>query len=517
MAVDIPGNKPKVEIPAVRQDPIPNLAYVQKALNHLDGAMAIINSEGKIIFINSHNEVCQSLLSTKLAIGNSIFENIPEEWRSMGMMMMNDAATSGLPVSIDLQRNGPHQTKLFFELTCKVLPEDENASRMFLIQAHEITARKILQKKLESAGSEMSTLIENANAIIIATDSRDHITEWNKAASEITGYERHEALMQKLHTLIIDNIDPLQSTSSIQGLLEGRSLSNFEIPVKAKDGRQLTFLINGAPKLNVTGQVIGVLIVGQDITELISYRKSLEDKVEERTQELNDSYQEIKLQKKLVDEAHKKSDQLLLNILPGSVAAELKEKGHVIPRHYKLTSILFADMAGFAEMSTQLAPDVVIYELNYIFTGFDMILERHNMEKIKTIGDGYLAVGGLPVENETNATDAVSAALEIIYFTERVRRENQKSGRPAWEVRVGIHTGELVAGVIGKNKFVYDVWGSSVNTASRMEAAGHAGKINISQSTYELVNNEFECTFRGEVQVKSLGRVKMYFVNGRKS
>ena len=236
MAVDVPGSNPKVEIPASSHHSIPNLEYLQAALNHLDGAMAIINREGKIIFINSNNEVSQSLLNTKAIVGKSIFESIPEEWRPMGTLMMSNAESSGLPVSIDLQREGPRQTRLFFELTCKVLPEEyEGSPRMFLIEAHEITARKIFEKKLESTGTEMSTLIENANAIIIATDSHDHITEWNKAAADITGYARHEALMQKLHTLIYDNTDPLHTTSSIQPLLEGRSLSNFELPVKAKE------------------------------------------------------------------------------------------------------------------------------------------------------------------------------------------------------------------------------------------------------------------------------------------
>jgi class 3 adenylate cyclase len=158
----------------------------------------------------------------------------------------------------------------------------------------------------------------------------------------------------------------------------------------------------------------------------------------------------------------------------------------------------------------------MVDELNTLFVGFDEILERNNMEKIKTIGDGYMAAGGLPVQNGTNPVDAVKSGLEMVEFVKKVKEANEKAGKPVWDLRIGIHTGDLIAGVIGKSKFVYDIWGISVNTASRMESAGEPGKVNISGITYQLVKDKFNCLRRGNIEVKNMGKMDMYFVEGPK-
>jgi DNA-binding response OmpR family regulator len=248
-----------------------------------------------------------------------------------------------------------------------------------------------------------------------------------------------------------------------------------------------------------------------DLTEARRKLETTIQQMEITNKLLKQSGEEMSRQKTIIEQEKKKADSLLLNVLPESVAKELKETGHVLPCHFPIATVLFADLAGFSKISKGLSPKDLVDELNYLFVGFDLILENNNLEKIKTIGDGYMAAGGLPIPNNSNPVDAVKAGLEMIQFVKRIKRENEKSGKPPWEVRVGIHTGDLIAGIIGKNKFVYDVWGSTVNAASRMESAGELGKVNISGITYQLVKDKFKCTYRGNIEVKNMGKMDLYF------
>lgn len=211
-----------------------------------------------------------------------------------------------------------------------------------------------------------------------------------------------------------------------------------------------------------------------------------------------------------------KSEKLLLNILPADVASELKEKGATEPVLYEGVSVMFTDFKGFTKIAEILSPRELIQDLDACFVQFDKITERYNLEKLKTIGDSYMCAGGIPKRNKTHAIDCVLAALEIQAFMNLMKQIKEEQGLPYWELRLGIHSGPLVAGVIGERKFAYDVWGDTVNTASRMESSGTTGKINISGSTYELIKNVFDCEFRGYVSAKNKGDVAMYYVNGLK-
>jgi class 3 adenylate cyclase len=221
---------------------------------------------------------------------------------------------------------------------------------------------------------------------------------------------------------------------------------------------------------------------------------------------------EIEKQKSEIEKEKAKSDELLLNILPESTAQELKEKGFATPQRYDMVSVLFTDFKGFTSLSEQLSPEELVQELDTCFLAFDEILEKHNLEKIKTIGDAYMCAGGLPKANVTNPIDAVRAALDIQAFMETFKRERVADNRPFFEARVGVHTGAVVAGVIGKKKFAYDIWGDAVNIASRMESSGEVGKVNISGTTYEIVREHFNTTYRGKIAAKNKGEVDMYFV-----
>jgi class 3 adenylate cyclase len=208
-----------------------------------------------------------------------------------------------------------------------------------------------------------------------------------------------------------------------------------------------------------------------------------------------------------------KSESLLLNILPKSVADELKTKGKASVKHYEMASVIFTDFKGFTAFAEKMTPTELVGELEKCFTAFDEIMTRHGLEKIKTIGDAYMGVGGVPEANKDNPINVVLAGLDIQRFMEDRKVKHQEEGGDYWDLRLGINSGELIAGVIGKSKFAYDVWGDTVNTASRMESSGEISKVNISGNTYELVKDFFECTHRGKINAKNKGEVDMYFVD----
>lgn len=215
-----------------------------------------------------------------------------------------------------------------------------------------------------------------------------------------------------------------------------------------------------------------------------------------------------------LNQERRKSDRLLRSVLPEVIADELKQTDRVQPVDYENASVLFTDFVGFTQIAESFTPQQLIEELDSCFGEFDRIAKKHNLEKIKTIGDAYMAVGGVPIANKTHSVDCVLAALEIVQLVSELREREMLRSRPYWEIRIGIHSGDLIAGVVGREKFSYDVWGDTVNTASRLESSGVAGRINISGATYELVKDFFDCEFRGKIAAKNKGEIDMYFVNG---
>lgn len=217
-------------------------------------------------------------------------------------------------------------------------------------------------------------------------------------------------------------------------------------------------------------------------------------------------------QRNRISKEKKRSDELLLNILPEEVAEELKAKGEADAVQIDQATVLFTDFKGFTAMSESLSPKELVRDLNECFSAFDRITEKYGIEKIKTIGDSYMAAGGLPTPNSTHAADVVRAALEMRDFIAAGKSKKLSAGQPYFEVRIGVHTGPVVAGIVGVKKFQYDIWGDTVNTASRMESSGEAGKVNVSSTTYALVKDHFTCSHRGKISAKGKGEVDMYFV-----
>jgi adenylate cyclase len=207
------------------------------------------------------------------------------------------------------------------------------------------------------------------------------------------------------------------------------------------------------------------------------------------------------------------SDKLLLNILPPSIAAELKANDRVQSRFFDSATVILIDFTGFTRLVETMEPASVIDQLDQYFTRFDDIMASHRLEKLKTIGDAYLAVGGVPEPNRSHAVDAALAALQIIDHLAKLNRQREKLHLPAWQVRIGINTGPVIAGVVGKHKFTYDIWGNTVNITQRVEAAGIPGRISIAESTWQHIKTRFETDARGAVEVKHQGLVNMYYLN----
>lgn len=272
-------------------------------------------------------------------------------------------------------------------------------------------------------------------------------------------------------------------TNNIRMTLDERKQTILQIELGG-----LFFEVNSSPFSNTEEELIGAVVLLFDITENVKA-------------------------KELIQKEKEKSDSLLLNILPEPVARELKENGFVKPTLFESVTVLFTDFKGFTKIATKLSPTELLEKLDLIFLQFDQICERRGIEKLKTIGDAYMCVGGLPVSNLSHPVDTCLAAIEMQNFMKETKLIMESiSGEEFWDMRLGIHTGTVVAGVIGKTKFAYDVWGDAVNTASRMESNGEIGMINISSATYERVKDFFVCEYRGKIEAKNKGVIDMYFL-----
>jgi class 3 adenylate cyclase/Tfp pilus assembly protein PilF len=211
----------------------------------------------------------------------------------------------------------------------------------------------------------------------------------------------------------------------------------------------------------------------------------------------------------------RRSDELLLNILPYETAQELKQKGQAETKNFDSVTVLFTDFKGFTTISEMLTPKELITEIDTCFKGIDRIMDKYGIEKIKTIGDAYMAAGGLPKENVSHPMDVVMAAEEILTFMDKLKQERIRKNSPYFEIRIGIHTGPVIAGIVGIKKFSYDIWGDTVNTASRMESSGEINRINLSGATHELIKDHYACEYRGKVEAKNKGKIDMYFLEKR--
>lgn len=232
------------------------------------------------------------------------------------------------------------------------------------------------------------------------------------------------------------------------------------------------------------------------------------EQLEEQKYKMAEANVTLLEQKEIIEEERHRSEKLLQNILPVKVADQLKENGKTEPENFEDVTVFFSDLVDFTKTSANLQPKELIEELNDLFTVFDHIMENNHCERIKTIGDAYLCVCGMPEANEQHAENIVKSALEIVRY---LKKRNQKA-KHKWSIRIGIHTGKVVGGVVGIKKYIYDVFGDTINMASRMESHSEPMRVNISDTTYKLISDKFNCDGRGPLPVKGKGLYRMYYV-----
>jgi class 3 adenylate cyclase len=287
--------------------------------------------------------------------------------------------------------------------------------------------------------------------------------------------------------------------------LKAESIARKLEVLKEKEAKEFQQYINYL----VLAGLFSVLVFAYFIFRSRQKEKKAKEAIAEQKEEILQMNEELNTTLQVVEEERQKSDKLLLNILPTEVASELKETGKTEVKYFEKVTVLFADVKGFSALATKISPHALITELNATFSKMDEISLRFGLERIKTIGDCYMACGGLPHSNKTHPFDAILTAIHIQHWMNEEREKNPNF----WQVRLGLHTGEAVAGVIGKTKFAYDIWGSTVNLASRMESGGEVGKVNVTEQTFEIVKDYFEGSFKEEIEAKNIGKVRAYFIN----
>ena len=342
------------------------------------------------------------------------------------------------------------------------------------------------------------TALSGEEGMKILTENDIHIVVTDQRMPKMTGVQflQHIPSNQDNIRIILTGFSDMESV--IEAINTGKV---YRYITKPWDKDELKITIDNA---------IETIMLRRDnkhlILELQEYNEQLEERVNQRTKE-------IEKQKEIIEEAKAQSDSLLLNILPSEIAEELKKFGKSFARKHDQVSVLFSDIKGFTSIAEHLSPEKLVSQLDDIFGAFDNIIAKYGMEKIKTIGDAYMCASGLPQSDKENAMKAVRAALDMQNFIKGFGMANKIQNLPVFEIRIGIHTGPLVAGVVGIKKFVYDIWGDTVNLASQMEQHSEAGKVNISGEAYNFVKDTFQCTHRGKVEAKSKGQIDMYFVD----
>ncbi|MDB5284304.1 MAG: adenylate/guanylate cyclase [Bacteroidota bacterium] len=411
------------------------------------------------------------LLGTQAQTNSDAKAKQLEEMRKLKNQMMEEQKTMQQQQEWNSQSNQQEIKKL----------NQENQQKSIEIQVSKQEAQKARQdydkakQNLEAKQHELAmteSRIDSAKAQLASTQNL-------LAQSELSKKRIEEELVHK-----DDSVKILNQAEALQRL----QLKNQQVELDSQKQRNRLYIIAAALSL------LFLLVLG---ALLFTRQKALRELAEKN---------------KIIQEEKRRSDELLLNILPEEVMLELKAHGKTQARNYSKATVLFADIRDFTTISEQLSPDDLIEGLDAYFERFDHVIEKYDIEKIKTIGDAYVCAGGVPTKSEGNPHLVVEAALQFMYEIEKLRRQRVAQGKIPFEFRIGIHTGQLVAGVIGIRKFAYDIWGDTVNMAARMQQAGEANKINISGTTYEMVKDKFACVYRGKIEAKNKGEIDMYFV-----
>lgn len=388
------------------------------------------------------------------------------------------------------------------------------------------TLRKIKEQniKIKKQAKKLKLLNENLqkffsafqkveNAIVILSPSG--YMEWaNDGFYKLYGSTLTE-FRKKFGDTIYESSKNPNIDETFRQLLKTKSTITYLARWETKSRPLMWIHTTLSPIINQKGEIEKVVAIENDITEMKVIADEMGEYKEDMTtltEHLVNATQQLELQKREIERQKELSDNLLVNILPYQTAEELKVKGYASPRYYPKVTVMFADFKEFTRSCEGLSPTEIVNELDTYFAEFDEIIERNYIEKIKTIGDAYMCAGGVPIRNNSNPIDVVLAGLEMQKFMSELNRFKRAAKLPCWYIRLGIHTGEVIAGVVGKRKFAYDIWGETVNIASRIEITGETGKVNISAETYKYIKDFFDCSYRGKIELKYLGVMDIYLV-----
>lgn len=412
---------------------------------------------------------------------------------------------------------------LFFSFTAHSQQANQlyNEAKQLRASNKEVKAIKKFEEALDAAKSEKNIALQMSIHLELA-ELKDNVVTYKEALDH---YKSFSTLYKKQLTAekaeLEDSVSTLQTT--VQASQDSIEQKNTEILQQENAIDSLT-----------TEQLQSQLAI-KDL-EIANNQKALEIKASENRRNLllfvlglvllvvlflvwgyiqkRRGVRLLRVKNYQIVKAKQKSEELLLNILPEAIAEELKEYGRTTPQRHNEATVMFTDFKGFTKFSEKHSPEELVKLVDHYFRAFDKIVAKYHIEKIKTIGDAYMCVSGIPQPQENHATSMIQAAFEFMEFVNKTASEKQAQNLPYLEMRIGLHTGPLVAGVVGSRKFAYDIWGDCVNIAARMEQSGEPGKINVSHTVYELTKEQFVFEYRGEIEAKNKGRLKMYFVNG---
>jgi class 3 adenylate cyclase len=401
----------------------------------------------------------------------------------------------------------------------------KNIGKVHLLNGDLDQAVKYLNDAFETAKGNNQQLVEVQSLIILGNAYREY--DYPKA---IETFEEAESIAKEME--IIDELrDIYEGMYQTYGAM-GDYANAYKYQELYIDQKDLVFNLETDDKIRGL-QFDFDLQKKEDEIDLLEKEAQIQELQEKRQKTVTwaisillffigllalGQYRRYKFTKetnRIIEAEKNRSDNLLLNILPEETARELKDHGKVKAKRFEEVTVLFTDFVGFTSYSQNLEPEELVNSVDHYFSKFDQIVDKYGLEKIKTIGDAYMCAGGLPEPDESHVSKIIEVAFEFIRFLEESKKETGEE-ITTFDVRIGLNTGPVVAGVVGTKKFAYDIWGDTVNVASRMESNSKPGRINVSENTYQLIKDTYDCEYRGEIEVKNKGKMKMYFVNGLK-
>ena len=396
-----------------------------------------------------------------------------------------------------------------------------NAPLTIVIAEDSRLQGRILKAALETAGYLVHWGANGSEALALIREHRPVLVVSDIEMPEMDGHElcrtlKADAELRHIPVLMLTAL--AATTDILDGLREGAAayVTKPYDPPYVVD--RIEHLIRHLSAPDTPGEPLPLEYGGETMQLDVSRRQLLNlllstyENILRQNTKLEEMHSQLSAASELVKTSLQKTQELLYRVFPRQIADELANAGQSQPRHFNAVTVLFTDFVGFTRVAETMEPQRLINGLEEYFRRFDALTARCQMEKLKTIGDAYVAAGGVPTANATHPLDAALLAMAIRECVTDAAREWEGTGAPTFAIRIGLHTGPLVAGVIGEQRFTYDLWGDTVNTASRMESGGEPGRINISAATHKLVEPFFECTPRGSVAVKNRTAVEMYFL-----